>query len=315
MNNTRKLMESALMAAIVGVFVIINRQTVGMLSYLIFLLPLPMVYLSYKYDVKTAFMATFGSLVLTLLFGTLPTLFTVLIECVIGIIYGSGLRKNEKSSTLLFKVILLAIAMNFITLVLFAAFFGYDIVGEAQMIEDTIRTTLLQANLDVQIPDLKTYIDIIMLLSVLLTGVFEGYLTHVSSRLLLSRLKFNISRPTPIFLHKPNKILGYVALIASALLFVSFRFNIDEELYRYIFMFTGMLGYIYLIGYGCIAAIVLIKAYVPALNIIGVFFILFSILFMNIGLMLLGFLYITTNIRETAVERIINDSQNRSTKI
>ena len=60
MNNTRKLVESALMAALVGAFVIINRYTVGMLAYFVFLLPLPMVYLSYKYDVKTASMAAFG---------------------------------------------------------------------------------------------------------------------------------------------------------------------------------------------------------------------------------------------------------------
>ena len=57
------------------------------------------------------------------------------------------------------------------------------------------------------------------------------------------------------------------------------------------------------------------RAYIPSLRIIGVFFILFAALFMSLGLMILGFLYITTNMRETAVERIINDSQNRSTKV
>ena len=114
MNNTRKLVESALMSALVGLFVILNRQTIGLLEGILFLLPLPMVFLSYKYDVKTALMATVGSLVLTLIFSDIPTIFTVFIESVIGIVYGSGLRKEEKSSTLLFKTISLAIFMNFI---------------------------------------------------------------------------------------------------------------------------------------------------------------------------------------------------------
>ena len=315
MNNTRKLVESALMAALVGAFVIINRYTVGMLAYFVFLLPLPMVYLSYKYDAKTASMAAFGSVILTFIFGSIPNVFTVLIECVIGIVYGSGLRKKENSSALLFKVIVLAIIMNFVSFVLFAAFFGYDIVGEVQMIEDVFTTIFDEANVEVQIPDLRSYIEVLFVLSVLLTGVLEGYLTHVSSRLLLSRLKFDIAKPTPIFFHKPNKVLGYLALLLTGVFIVSSRYSIDEIWIRYGIMFIGMLGYLYLTGYGCIAAIVLIRAYIPSLRIIVVFFILFEALFMSLGLMILGFLYITTNMRETAVERIIYDSQNRSTKV
>ena len=177
MNNTRKLVESALMSALVGLFVILNRQTIGLLEGILFLLPLPMVFLSYKYDVKTALMATVGSLVLTLIFSDIPTIFTVFIESVIGIVYGSGLRKEEKSSTLLFKTISLAIFMNFITLVLFASFFGYDIVGEIKEIQNIFTSVLGEENISSLGINLKAFIEVIMMVSILLTGVLEGYLT------------------------------------------------------------------------------------------------------------------------------------------
>ena len=45
-NQTRKITEGAMMIAILGVFMLINRQTVGLLdSYFAWLLPLPVIFL------------------------------------------------------------------------------------------------------------------------------------------------------------------------------------------------------------------------------------------------------------------------------
>ena len=116
-------------------------------------------------------------------------------------------------------------------------------------------------------------------------------------------------------LYSPNIASGYIAIFASLLFWVSIYVNFDNQIIQYVLLFIGLVGYIYLVGYGAIGAIVMIRAYMPRLKIIGALFVVFAIFFLNIALMLFGFIYITTDIRERTLERIINDSQNRSNKI
>ena len=51
--NIRKITDGAMMAAIVGVVLIINRQMAGLLQdLLLFVFPLPMVFYAAKYGMK-----------------------------------------------------------------------------------------------------------------------------------------------------------------------------------------------------------------------------------------------------------------------
>lgn len=311
-NKTRELVEGALMCAIVGMFVVLDRQLAGIFSSFIFLIPLPMVYISFKYELKTALITYFGCVVLSFIFGMLPMVILVAIEGIIGLFYGNGLKKNESSTSLVIKTMIMAIVTNFITTVLFASFFGYDIVGEANQSVSVIEATFKQFNVPLEGIDLRGYIRVAILASIVLTGVMEGYLTHVTSRLLLSRLKLKIAKPTPVFLYKPNVISGYVAFALFVGFWYIFTSKIDNQTIVFIGSFLGLLGYFYLVAFGCIGSITWMKAYLNANNLLSVFIVMSSVLFLSFALMVLGFLYITTDMRDKAVERIINDSQNRS---
>ena len=55
MNSTKKLTEGAMMCALVGVLLFINRQSAGFIDFAIYwLVPLPIIIYTVKYGVKDA---------------------------------------------------------------------------------------------------------------------------------------------------------------------------------------------------------------------------------------------------------------------
>ena len=90
--NVRKITEGAMMVALVGVFMLIDRQFQGTFSSMfVFLLPLPMVYFGAKYGLRDSLMVLVAIIFVAFIFASPFAIFFFVAEAIIGLVYGCGI--------------------------------------------------------------------------------------------------------------------------------------------------------------------------------------------------------------------------------
>ena len=102
-NQTRKITEGAMMCAIVGLVLFINRQLGNMLEYFMYwVLTFPILVYTAKYGVRNALVPSVSMLLLSFMISSPTTIFYLFSCIVVGLVYGGGVRKGWKNGTLLF---------------------------------------------------------------------------------------------------------------------------------------------------------------------------------------------------------------------
>ena len=305
-NSVRKITDGAMMVAIVGLFLFINRQLAGMLDiYASWLVPLPMVMYAVKYGWKSA-MVPFASVIfLSFIIAGPQTWFYIISASICGIVYGHGVKSGWNNMRLLLTTMVFTICSNLITTVLFASFFGYDIAMEmaemgkmmTQFTEN--RHMVLPANLDI-----TGFLKMIFILSAVLTGILEGMIVHLLSNFMLKRMKIKVAPPKPLSEIMIPKWLGYVCF----LLFIGSNFTAVlgglPPIVLEIIMIGGVIGALILLFFGYICC--LVYGAVRYHKNIGFIVIIVTILLLPFMLPLLaviGFLYVTTDMREKLLRR------------
>ena len=123
------------MLAIIGLFLFLNLQTAGLLQvYLIWAVPLPIIFYEAKYGVRNGLILSAAALILSFIIGNIVTLFYMGTAITVGMVYGYGVRTERSNVWLLISTTLLTAVSFFIEMVLLASFFGYDIVRETNEI-------------------------------------------------------------------------------------------------------------------------------------------------------------------------------------
>ncbi|MBR3312428.1 MAG: DUF2232 domain-containing protein [Solobacterium sp.] len=313
--NVRKLTEGAMMAAIAGVLLLINRQTAGLLEgMLLFLFPLPMVFYSARYGMKNSWIVFAAICFLAFFLGTPQSFFYVLSESLIGIIYGSGVYRKTETRKLLLITIVMAVFVDVATMIVFARFFGYDIAAEMQEYKTIAGQVFTSAGID-QPASVMTdqFIRTIFIVSAILTGVLEGYITHFFSRLMLKRFRVPLPPSTSLLEYYPPKWTGYVAIAGTIMYFYAMTHTIENEVTAGLMEGAGMVGMFYLIFYGMIAAMLMIRIMLPRIRAFSLMLISLALLMISsIVLAVVGFLYITTDFHGKLVKgEMFHASKNR----
>ncbi|MEG0076992.1 DUF2232 domain-containing protein [Anaerorhabdus sp.] len=302
-NNVRKITDGAMMTALLGLLLVINRQLGGVVELFVWILPLPMVFFTAKYGWKDGLLPFSAMIFLTLIFGTPQSIFYFGVTATTGLIYGEGVKQKWTSRRLMLIAMTISVVSNLVTTVLFASFFGYDIAMEAQTMKQVINQTLGTSVAALPF-DIDQMIRIAVIFSVFLTGVLEGLLIHLFSRLLLARLGFQIPKPKPLSQISSPKWLGYVAIICWAGSEFLLKTPQDAKIQE-LMMILDIASNLYLMFFGYIGALVLGAAKFQK-NIS--FYLIFAIIFLLPvaipALSLFGFLYITTNWRVDLLRRV-----------
>ncbi|MFV0480151.1 MAG: DUF2232 domain-containing protein [Anaerorhabdus sp.] len=189
--EVRKITEGAMMLAIIGVLLLMNRQFFGLVESFFWIIPLPMVFFSAKYGLKASTIPLFGVVFLTFLFGTMTSIFFFCSMSICGAIYGAGVRKQYSREKLLLFCIVWLIFANLMTTVLFASFFGYNIVEEIAFLEASL--TQLGVTLGFPGRDSATILFQLYVASTVLYGVLSGIVLHILSLQMLKRLRFDVA--------------------------------------------------------------------------------------------------------------------------
>ena len=303
-NNVRKLTDGAMMTAIVGVLLLINRQFGGLFEEsFLFLFPLPMVFYSAKYGMKDSWLTFVAIILLTIVLGTPQTLFYVASESLIGLIYGSGIYKGSDTRKLVLLTMLISVIANIFSTIIYAQFFGYNIVEEMKEIQNVLVSTFESQG--VSIPstiNLSNFIFTALIVATIMTGVMQAFITHVLARILLKRMNFKIEPATPAWKYFPPLWSGYLAFAGACAYFYCVARPLPNELLNSAMIGLGMCGVLYLIVYGYIAIIVYARLNMPKYRFFAVLFALFLIVSMPMVMITIGFLYITTSWHKRMLE-------------
>ncbi len=207
-NGVRRITDGAMMVALIGVLLFLNRQIFGAVEYIFWIIPLPMVFYSVKYGFKNSVVVLSAVAFLTFLYGTITSIFLFNSMAICGAIYGNAVRNKQSSRVLLLISVTFLIFANLITGVLFAGVFGYDIIEEILFLEKSLvdmgvsLETLGEGSFNILF---QVYVA-----STILLGLISGILLHVLSLKLLKRLKFEIPASSEQWI--PPKWSGYIAV-------------------------------------------------------------------------------------------------------
>lgn len=300
-SNVRKITDGAMMVAIMGAMLLINRQTAGLLeSMALFIFPLPMVFYSAKYGWKDSWMVLVCILLICFLLGSIQSLIFAVSESFIGMIYGAGIHNHTDTRRIVVRTLILGALVELFTMLVFAEFFGYDLVGETDLYKEMVNK-MLGDNRTLNI-DLDSYIRTILVFSTILTGILEGFITHVISRIMLKRLRFHLEPSKPILEYYPPKWSGYVAIAGLILnMIVSTQFTDNTTLVYFSFGYE-MAGILYLAFFGFITFITYGKMRFPNSKFGPALFALLLFMFASIILAMFGFLYITSDLHQNMLE-------------
>ncbi len=202
------------MIALISVFLLIDRQFASQLNvYFAWIIPLPIILYTAKHGFKAGWLPYFGVAVLSLVISSLPSLIFALLYGLVGLLYGWGINRKFDSRIQFLFTSLFTTIIYFLSMVLFASFFGYDMGDEVKIVAELLRT------MNVQVSAAETdLIRMIIVMSIFLAAILEAYLLHIFARVLLKRvLKITIPASAPL---SKFSLPAYIGYILMALLFI-----------------------------------------------------------------------------------------------
>jgi uncharacterized protein YybS (DUF2232 family) len=297
-HNVRKITDGAMMIAINGALLLLDRALGNVLTYyFMFLLPLPMVFYAAKYGMKDSWTVFAAMVLLAFVITTPQTVFYVASEALLGLVYGGGVYRQAPVRRLVIWAMLVGVVVNVVDTVVISALLGYDMPTQIAEMTTLMESTMADAgaSLPSQINLSQTIAEIIIV-SAILTGILDGYITHVLSRVLLKRLGMKVEPPQPLLAFYPPKWTGYLGLAGFvAYYYVTLR-PLTSTFWQYALQGFGMIGYMYLLFFGVVALSALLGR--GASKRAQIWFVLLAILLammLAMMVMILGFLYIATN--------------------
>lgn len=228
--STNAIVESALMGVIIAAIILITGYMpfIDILGSII--LPIPVVIIYIRHDVKVAITSiVFGVILTSLLYNPIIALNSAISFTIIGLTLGFAIKENKKSSTILFYLIIASIISNMCTVMFTTLFIERTslmsfINQTAEMINKNFQYSLKHIK-DVYIQNgikgeqLKVIDDIsknfnadtvlsMIPTCMIIVGIVSAYVNYALIRLILKRLKYEVAEVLPFKSFCISNLLG-----------------------------------------------------------------------------------------------------------
>lgn len=301
-NQTRKITEGAMMCAIVGLLLFVNRQFADMLESLMYwVLTFPILVYTAKYGVRSSLVTSTSMLLLSFLISSPTTIFYLFSCIVVGLVYGAGVRRNWKNGTLIFLSGIFTFLSYLVTTVLFAAVFGYDPAEDVEM----VKTLLEMLNVHTGVDLMKTVMIIVILVAVLMS-VLQAICVHMIGNLLLSRLQIPVRPMHNVLSIQAPKWSGYLILIIWVLFSCRNVLKLNQELSSLLFSaYLGARIFAILSGAVCCMGILVLSGRRS-----GIFLVMIAVFipYIQDAIAVIGILDVLFQLREKMKRGVINGS-------
>lgn len=206
-SDTHMITEGAMMTALVGVALFINRQFAGILEYAMYwVLSFPILIYTVRYGIKKALVPAVSMLLLAMIIAMPTTVFYLASALLCGLVYGGGVRKKWSNGRLLGAVGILTLVSYLITMVLFAAVFGYDPA------EDILIAQKLVEVLHIGSVNIGQIALLFSILTTVVTAVLQTICVHLFAILIMRRMKIAMHPVKTIFDMEMPKAIGYISI-------------------------------------------------------------------------------------------------------
>ena len=307
MNKTRKIVEGAILLAILGALMFMDIRLAGMLStFITFILPVIIIIYTSRYDFKDGIIFGITILLFCFVSGFLAfnpeTIIYYPIGIIVGLGYSYGVKRNFNKRSLLLIAITLFIIGEILATFLFMPLFGLNLTEILKSTKDMVYNMNFLGNnnpelnqaYELALHSLDNIMDSLLLgiyvLVTILSGLMEGFIIHFLSVTLLKRFKIKDLGNISLFDQKPNILLSYISFISFFSIF--FINRLENETIKLIFIILSLLGLIVLLYYGYLFVLlygrIVLKRNLTLILILGLF--LFTPITIMI-LVVLGFLY------------------------
>lgn len=182
--STRRITEGAMMVALVGLMLFVNRQFGNLLEYAFYwVLSFPILIYAARYGFKASIVPAVSMLLLSLMLAAPTTIFYLSSCIVIGVVYGAGVKKKWKNGTLLCWMIIFTFVSYLVSTIVLAALFGYDPQEDLEMIVTLMKYLNINTGFD-----MGSMLIVVTVLVAALMALMQSICIHIISNTLLDRL-------------------------------------------------------------------------------------------------------------------------------
>jgi len=300
--KTKKITQGALITAVFGVLVYLNRQTAGLFEgVMIYLYSLPITVYVAWYGLKAGITVSVAMALLSFILGTPTYAFYSCMCILIGLVFGQCLYKKASAEKTVLWVMLMSVIVNMLDLVAMVFISGISLDTEANQMLEAFDQAMNMMGSQMPVEATKQMeavfslesIKRILIISKALAGAIQGFIIYEIGLLIMRKLRINVPKPKAIEELKPPKWTAYVALggFWTVNLLLQ-RFLVSEQAQN-IGMIVSMMFYLYLVIFGVIGAYVFLKKRMPKHKIIAFLISLVGMLMLSYVMMIVGFLYIS----------------------
>ncbi len=294
MNKTKKLTTGAMLLAIIGALMIIDRQLSYILTtYIVLLIPVVIAAYSTMYKISDGLMLCVGLLAFTILFGSLTTYIYMPISIIVGLAVSFAISKNldrRKISLVAIIVYIIAeVAVTYVVMPILGVSVNNQIASYSEAFNEMVKYTGL-SSVSTVIGDVSSFILVVFVATVILTGLLEGFLTSLLTAFVLKRFKIKeIGLNSPLDIKMPVPVAYGLMIMTCLYMFIG---NINNETLKYIILCLSAIASFALVYYGYFFVILYIRKRGIKINI---FLVVLAIILLfplsYIILVVVGFLY------------------------
>ena len=299
-SKTQELTYGAMLAAVFGVLLVLNRQTGGLFEeFVFFILPIPMAVFSLKYGWKDSIPVLVCMILISVFLGTFYTIFYACGEALIGLILGTCLKNHRDLQETQLLVIILSAVFSVIGSVVLASLFGININAEVTQIQSSMQKMLASSGIpEESMGNLFSFASMkrLYIISMVLFGVMQGFVIFRLSLLILRRLRLPVPDPRTVGLHRPPVWTGYAALILLLLNILSAARPFPGELLQNAVQTAGICSLVFLLWYGWLGLVIILRRLLPVPKIVIVLIALLCFFILPYLVVMTGFIFISTDL-------------------
>lgn len=293
--NTLKLTQGALITAVFGVLIFLNRQTAGMgEEILTYIYPLPMAIYAAKYGLAAGLPAFAAMCLLSFLLGTPASAIYAASYVIIGLVFGACLHKKLDSAKTMLFVMLITTIVNVVNMIFLASLTGIAFNDQVREYQTMLNEALSKAGMEFPEEILSfSYLGRMLVISVVAIGALQGFLIFQLGLLIMKKLKQNVPAPKGLYDIHPPVEAGYVA--AAAFLIYNFTFGLAKEssILQTVIMVLGLFSYLFLIFFGFIGANLIFRKLLKGHRGISALISILLVFILALPMAVLGLIYVS----------------------